>query len=89
MLPYGVGMDIQSGPAPNNFNEVRGRTLSSNRSISRDVSMSSTKSSVVYHERITTNNANNDDDPVDASPELSYETEQEKAFYVSKTPQGP
>ena len=84
MLPYGVGMDIQSGPAPNNFNEVRGRTLSSNRSISRDVSMSSTKSSVVYHERMTTNNANNNNDPVNASPKLSYEIEQEKAFCVSK-----
>jgi len=84
MLPYGMGMDIQSGPAPNNFNEVRGRTLSSNRSISRDVSMSSTKSSVVYHERMTTNNANNNNDPVNASPKLSYETEQEKAFRVSK-----
>ena len=72
-------MDIQSGLAPNNFDEVRGRTLSSNRSISRDVSMSSTKSSVVYHKRMTTNN-----DPVNVSPELFYETEQEKAFHVSK-----
>jgi len=78
MLPYGVEMDIQLGLASNNFDEVRGRT------ISRDVSMSSTKSSVVYHERITTNNANNDDVPVNASSELSYETEQEKAFRVSK-----
>jgi len=39
---------------------------------------------VVYHERMTTNNANNNDDPVDASPKLSYKTEQEKAFHVSK-----
>jgi len=84
MLLYGVGMDIQSGPAPNNFNEMRDRTISSNGSISRDVSMSFTKSSVVYHERITTNNANNDDIPVDTSSKLSYETEQEKAFHVSK-----
>jgi len=84
MLSYGMGMNIQSGPAPNNFDEVRGRILSSNGIISRDVLMSSTKSSVVYHERMTTNNANNDDNPVDASPELSYETEQEKAFCISK-----
>jgi len=84
MLPYGVGMDIQSGLAPNNFNEVRGRTLSFNGNISRDISMSSTKSPVVYYERMTTNNANNDNDPVDASPELSYKIEQEKAFHVSK-----
>jgi len=85
MLPYSMGMDIQSGLVPNNFNEVRDRTLSSNRNISRDISMSSTKLSVVYHERMTTNNANNNNDPVNASPELSYETEQEKAFCVSKT----
>ena len=83
MLPYSMGIDIQSGPAPNNFDEVRGRTLSSNKSISRDVSMSSTKSLVVYHKRMTTNNANNNNNPVDASPELSYEIEQEKALCVS------
>jgi len=84
MLPYSMGMDIQLELAPNNFDGVRGRTLSSNRSISMDISMSFTKSSVVYHERITTNNANNNDDLVDASPELSYKTEQEKAFHISK-----
>ena len=84
MLPYSMGMDIQSGLAPNNSNEVRGRTLSSNGNISRNVSISFTKSSVVYHERMTTNNANNDNNPVDASSKLSYETEQEKAFCVSK-----
>ena len=84
MLFYGMGMDIQSGLASNNFDEVRGRTLSSNRNISRDVSMSSTKLSVIYHERMTTNNVNNNDDPVDASSKLSYETEQKKAFCVSK-----
>jgi len=84
MLPYGMRMNIQSGPASNNFDEVRGRILSSNGIISRDVSMSSTKSSVVYHKRMTTNNANNDDDPVDVSPKLSYKTEQEKAFCISK-----
>ena len=84
MLPYSMGMDIQLELAPNNFDGVRGRTLSSNRSIPMDVSMSFTKSSVVYHERMTTNNANNNDDLVDASPELSYKTEQEKAFHISK-----
>ena len=84
MLPYSVGMNIQLGPASNNFDEVRGRTLSSNGNISRDISMSFTKLSVVYHERMTTNNANNDDDPVNASSKLSYEIEQEKVFCVSK-----
>ena len=84
MLSYNMEMDIQSGPAPNNFDEVLSRTLSSNRNIFRDVSMSSTKSSVVYHERMTTNNANNDDNLVNASLELFYKIEQEKAFCVSK-----
>ena len=84
MLSYGIGIDIQTGLAPNNFNEVRGRTLSSNGNISRDISMSSTKLLVVYHERMTINNTFNNDDPADVSPELSYETEQEKALYVSK-----
>ena len=84
MLPFGVGMDFQSGRAPDNYDEVRGRTLSSNGNVSRDISMSSTKSSVVYHERMTTSNLKDDDDPVDSTPDLSYETEQEKAFRVSK-----
>jgi len=84
MLSYGVGMDIQSGLAPNNFDEVRDRTLFSNGNISKDISISSIKSSVVYHERMTTNNANNNNDPVDVSPELSYKTKQKKAFRVSK-----
>jgi len=84
MLPYSVGMDIQLGPAPNNFDEVRGRILSSNENISRDIEMSSTKSLVVYHERMTTNNANNNNNPVNASPELFYKTKQEKAFRISK-----
>ena len=84
MLSYGVGMDIQLGLAPNNFDEVRGKTLFSNGNISRDVSISSTKLSVVYHERITTNNANNNNDPVNVSSELFYKTKQKKAFRVSK-----
>ena len=85
MLPYSMEMDIQSGLAPNNFDEVRGRTLSFNGSISSDISMSSTKSSVVYHERMTTNNVNNNDNPVDVSPELSVSAR----WLTSRTPQGP
>ena len=84
MLSYGMGMDIQVGLAPNNFNKVRGKTLSSNRNISRNISISSTKPSVIYHKKMTINNIFNNDDLVDASPELSYETEQEKALHVSK-----
>ena len=84
MFPNNMGMDFPTGPIPDNYNEVRGRTLSTNKSISRDTSMSSTKSSVLYHERIILNNLKDDDDPMDASPKLSYETEQKKAFCISK-----
>jgi len=74
-------MDIFAGSPPDNYDEVRGRSLSTKGNISRDSSMSSTKSSVVYHERIELNNAividNNMDD---ISPALSYETDQEKAL---------
>jgi len=79
-----MGMDFPTGPTPDNYDEVRGRTLSTNKSISRDTSMSSTKLSVIYHERMTLNNSKDNDVPMDASPELSYETEQEKAFCISK-----
>ena len=47
-----TGMDIFSGIAPNNYDEVRGRSLSANANISRDSSMSSTRSSVAYHEKM-------------------------------------
>ena len=74
-----TGMDILKGRSPDNFDEVRGRTNSHNSSSSRDTSMSSTKSSVAYHERMEQNNGMDvDDPPKDSSPELSYETTQEK-----------
>jgi len=79
-----MGMYFSTGPIPDNYDKVRGRTLSTNKSISRDTSMSSTKLSVIYHERITLNNLKDDDDPIDTSSKLSYETEQEKAFHISK-----
>ena len=77
-------MDIPTGPIPNNYDEMRSRTLSTNRSMSRDTSMSSARSSVVYHERIVHNNLKDNDDPMDSTSELSYETEQERAFHISK-----
>ena len=47
--------------------------------------MSSTRSSIVYHERMNRNNAMViDNDTNDFSPALSYEDEQEKAIRVSK-----
>ena len=85
VFPNNMGMDFSTEPTPDNYDEMRGRTLSTNKSISSDTSMSLTKSSVIYHERMTLNNSKDDDNPMDASPELSYETEQEKAFHISRT----
>jgi len=79
-----MGMDFPTGPTPDNYNEVRGRTLFTNKSISRDTSISLTKLSVIYHERMTLNNSKDDDDIMDASSKLFYETDQEKAFCISK-----
>ena len=48
-----TGMDrLSLGPSPNNIDEVRGRTPTSKSSVSRDLSMFSTKSLVVYYERM-------------------------------------
>ena len=84
VFPNNMGMDFPTGPIPDNYGEVRGRNLSTNRSISRDTSMSSTKSSVVYHERMVNNNLKDDNEPMDSVPALSYKTEQERAFHISK-----
>ncbi|KAL9714157.1 hypothetical protein Ac2012v2_8354 [Leucoagaricus gongylophorus] len=79
-----TGMDILSGSSPDNYDEVRGRTFSPKVQVSRDSSMSSTKSSVVYHEKMEHNNALNEDiDMDDDPPALSYKTSQEKAIRVS------
>jgi len=84
-FPSNTGMDFFAGPSPDNYNEVRGRPLSTKGNISRDLSMSSTKSSVAYHERMECNNAMVVDEKMDdISPALSYEEEQEKALRVSK-----
>jgi len=77
-------MDILAGPAPDNFDEVRGRNSSTNKNISRDSSMSSTISSVAYHKRMVNNGMNIDSELVNNSPVLSYETEQERAICFSK-----
>ena len=79
-------MDIFVGFAPDNYNEMRGRTLLTKEQTSRDSSMSLTKSSIVYHKRMECNNAMNVDIDMDNnSPALSYETFQEKASQVSDT----
>ena len=77
-----TGMDILPGYSPDNYNEVRGRRVSHKSQGSRDLSMSSTKSSVIYHERMECNNEDVDMD--DDSHALSYKMTQEKAFWVSE-----
>jgi len=73
--------DIFSGKAPDNYDEMRGRTASSKLQASRDSSMSSTKSSVAYYERMESNNAITEDVDINKdSSGLSYETTQEKAI---------
>ena len=84
VFPNNMGMDFPTGLIPDNYNKVRGRNLSTNRSISRDMLMSSTKSSVTYHEIMVYNNLNNNDKPMDPTSTLSYKTEQEKALHFSK-----
>jgi len=79
-----MGIDPLSGPAPNNYDEVRDRNFFTNRSISRDLSMSSAMSSVVYHERMVNNGMDIDEGLVESTPALSYEMEQEKAICISK-----
>ena len=78
-------MDFSAGSVPVNDFEVRGRTFFSNKIFSRDASMSSTQSSIIYHERMTKKNEMDvDSEPEDIFPALSYEMEQEKALQVSK-----
>ena len=62
------------GPSPDNYNKVRGRTISPSIQISRDSSVSSTKSSVAYYERMKHNNATIEDvDMNNVSPRLPNE----------------
>jgi len=78
-------MDILKGRASYNCNKVRGRTFSQSSNVSRDTSMSSTKSSVVYHERMEKNN--DMDINKNVSPGLSYETPQEQTIHLSMAAQ--
>jgi len=75
-------MDILPGYSPDNYNEVRGRRVSHKSQGSRDSSMSSTKFSIIYYERMECNNKDINID--NNSHALSYKTTQEKAFQVSK-----
>jgi len=83
-----TGIDALQGSSPENLNKVRGRSLSFNPSLSRESSISSTKSSIPYHERMEQNNSMDvdkvDQSNNDSSLELSYENTQEKNLRLSK-----
>jgi len=83
-------IDHPIGTNPVNNNVTRGRSLQINKNSSRDTSMSSTTSSVVYHERMELNNGMdiNTDNPVE-SPALFYEEEREKESYLGKAAETP
>ena len=71
-------MDILPGYSSNNYDEVRGRRVSYKSQGSRNSSISSTKSLVIYHEKIEHNNEDVDMD--DDSHALLYKMTQEKTF---------
>ena len=74
-----------AGPSPDNYDEMRGRTISPSVQISRDSLVSSTKSSVVYHKKMERNNSTIEDVDIDnVSSRLPNEMTQEKAIQVSK-----
>ena len=73
-------MDFFAGNIPDNYDEVRGRSLSTKENLSKDSSMSSIKSSIVYYEKIERNNAMDVNNVNDVNPALSYETSQELAL---------
>ena len=79
-----TGMNIFTGFVPVNSFEVRGRTSSTEKNLSRDSSMSSTQSSIIYHKRMANNSIDINQEPTVESPALSYEMEQEKALHLSK-----
>ena len=66
-------MDIHTGPTPVNGFEMRERTSSTEKNYSREMSMSSTQFSIIYHERMANNGMDIDPEPTDNSPALSYE----------------
>jgi len=82
--PNYIGMDIPTGPVPVNSSEVRGRTSSTEKNYFRDISMSSTWSSVIYHKRMANNGMDVDLELANDSLALSCRIEQKKALHFSK-----
>jgi len=77
-----TGMDSSTGQLPAFNFEVRERSPTANRNVSRDSSTMSSGRATPYHDRMDVNI--DCDSMVGDSSELLYEIEQEKAFYVSK-----
>ena len=77
-----IGMDFQQGHVPANNTEVRGRNPFSSNFSSREPSMASSGRSTPYHDRMDIEEDNVPPTHYTANqrPELSYETEQEKAL---------
>ena len=81
-----IGMDNQSERVLTNNNEVRGWSFLPSTHSSREPSMVSSGRSTPYHDRM---DMDLDDAPIagnmeNRSPELSYESEQEKALRIGK-----
>ena len=83
-LTNSTEMDKSSGTSPKNNVEVRGRSSSIEINLSRNTSMSSTRSFVTYHKRMANNSMEIDTDPLTDSPALSYKMEQEKFHQFRK-----
>ena len=81
-----IGMDFQQGHIPANNPEVRGRNPLSSNISSREPSMMSSGRSTLYHDRmdIEEDNVPPSNHTTNQCPELSYETEQEKALRLGK-----
>ena len=79
-----MGIDTPARFVPVHDFEVRRKTLSTKKNFSRDLSMSSTQSSIIYHKRMANNSMDIDQEPVDNSSALFYKEEYEKIFCLSK-----
>ena len=78
-----TGMDISTGQVPVNNCEVRGRTPITALNFSRESSITSSGRAMPYCDRMD-NRMDCKSTSGDMSPELFYETEQEKTLHTSK-----
>jgi len=78
-----MGMDISKEQVPTNDIEIRGRTPTSAINLSRESLIVSSSWATSYYDRMD-NRRDYDSVLRDKSSELSYETEQKKAFHFSK-----